>query len=653
MIGDIIDKRTPISAYQPPKPVADLTADVKKDYSQGAEILNRSWNELNDYSVIDRMNKDQRTFNALVDESVENPAEAWKWRGTRSKARKKALAMHAHLTANYIVPMVSAQNDDDEEDRGMADIMRDILDWMIAPTNSNYQSSFLMASMGMLVNPVTYLGAEYCEVMQKVKTKTDNGYETKEVLDEVLSGFQAPVYSADQILITNAFEQNIQKQRRVIKRRYIEYAEARAKWEDHENWQYVQKGLKSVYNEEDGLFYDVKDDEHPNLVAEETVLGRREDLEVVYLNGIYMGETDVEANPIKFRDHQDRPKYNVVPFGYHRVNEHFFYYKSMMFELGWENQLYDAMSELVMNRALLEVEMPIAISGVDDIDSDVIFPGASIAMSDPQSKITPLLPAANFGAGFEALKETDDSMGESSVSEVQQGQLPAASQKAYSVAQAAHAAKVVLSGVGKTLGVSVAQYGSLMTDIAVNHVTVAQVVELGGGKTKLKYKAFLLNNKNVGGRQSNKRIVFDEALLGADMTEEEQNDASLALLDQVGYPNHKEHIYRVNPELFARMKYLVRVDPEEMYPKNKEYQQALDQNMYTLLRADPLIEPEALLRRLLYSNYGGEGEEMISKNTQMLPAIMNAAQQPAQSAAGARAEQKGLSTGLPRSPVAV
>jgi hypothetical protein len=141
MIGDIIKDRTPISLYHPPQEVIELTKDVQRDYAQGVEILNRSWTEFNGYPVIERMNKDQRTFNALVDESVENPAEAWKWRGTRSKARKKALALHAHLTANFIVPMVSAQNEDDEEDQGMADIMHDILDWMAEPTNSNYQSS--------------------------------------------------------------------------------------------------------------------------------------------------------------------------------------------------------------------------------------------------------------------------------------------------------------------------------------------------------------------------------------------------------------------------------------------------------------------------------------------------------------------------------
>jgi hypothetical protein len=107
------DKSTPISLYQPSKEVCDFTADVKKEYGQGIEILNRPWNELNDYLIIERMNKDQRTFNALVDETVENPAEGWKWRG---------LAMHAHLTANYIVPWSAPTM------KRTAACMRDILD---------------------------------------------------------------------------------------------------------------------------------------------------------------------------------------------------------------------------------------------------------------------------------------------------------------------------------------------------------------------------------------------------------------------------------------------------------------------------------------------------------------------------------------------
>jgi hypothetical protein len=102
--GDLY-KNSPVSLYQPDQAVADLTACAKKEFNYGWEILHRPYPELNDYSVIDRMNKDQRTFNSFVDESVEDPNEAWKWRGTRSMARNRAMAMHAHLTNTYFIDL--------------------------------------------------------------------------------------------------------------------------------------------------------------------------------------------------------------------------------------------------------------------------------------------------------------------------------------------------------------------------------------------------------------------------------------------------------------------------------------------------------------------------------------------------------------------
>lgn len=651
MIGDI-HKKTPLSAYQPSKDVGDLTAVVKQDFLAGDEILNRTWTELNDYSVIDRMNKDQRTFNAFVDTSIEDENDSWKWRGTRSMARNKAIAMHAHLTANYIVPEISAQNEDDQEDIDMADVMHDIVEWMTSPGNSNYQPAFLMATMGMLVNPVTYLAADYAEVYADKKEKLANGKYTKtEYIDEVLSGFQSKVYSADQILITNAFEQNIQKQRALNKRRYIDYTEAEAKYGEHDNWTYVEPGIKSIYNDEDGLFYDVKDDEDAiNLVEESTYLNRREDTEVCFINGIYMGEQDVfEGNPMKHRNNRDAPKYNIVPFGYNRINEHFFYYKSMMNALGWDNDLIDAMYETTMNKELLNLLMPIAVTGEESVDTDIIFPGSVTAFANKDTQVRSLLPGSNSSSGYNAMTAIEKSISDGSVNDVQEGNLPDPNQKAYSVAEASQNAKILLSAVGKTLAESVTQFGSLMTDIAVNHLTVADVEELSGGETKLKYKSFILNDKTVNGKKANKRIKFDEGLMGYEMDEEEKKNMGLQLAEEVGYPHNKEHLYIVNPPLFARMKYLVRTDPNRMFIKNQEYQQGVMKELYTLLRQDPLIEPEALVRKLTYAYFRSEGEELMSKNGGIVQQIMGNNQPQPQETGGPKVESpisKSLSTGV-------
>lgn len=614
---ELYTKRKNISAYQPPQDIANFTKVAQECYAKGWEILHKPWIELNDYSPIERDNMDGRTFNAFVDESIEDPAEAWKWRGTRSKARNKGIVMHANLTGAYLLPLFDAQNKEDELDRGISEIMRDVVEWMTQPAVSDYQSAYFAVTQGMLTNSVTYLGAEYLQIYQTIKSKQEDGsYKKEEILDEVLSGFKCPVYSTSEVLIQNAYVRNIQRQSKVIKRKWIDYHEAESKYGEHENWGFVQPGFKSIFNAEDGLFYDVKDEEHPALVEEIIIECRKEDYGIPLLGGIYLGDSSLEGNPIKHRDNKGAPKYNIVPFGYHRIGEHFYFYKSLMNGLGWDNGLYDAMTELVMNRAILEVEMPTMISGSDEVDSDIVFPSSVVAFKDKDVRVTPLLPPANLLAGFRALDDTADSMSEGSVNETQMGQLPEASQKAYSVAQAQANAKKIIRGVGKTLGESVMQYGLLMADIAINHLTIPQIDEITGDNLKTKYPQFVLVNKNIGGKMVNKRIRFDESLIGREYTQKEVDEMSLDLLTEAKYPEHKELLYRVNPYLFSKMKYLCRIDVEEMFPKNDEYWQGLLTNLFGILRNDPYISQEGIRRKLLYSYFKSEGEELLEKNPQ-------------------------------------
>lgn len=610
MIGDIYKKNT-VSAYQPSKEVADITNIVRKDYEVGHNILNKSYVELNNRSILEDRDRGQLTFNAFVDESIEDPATAWQWRGTRSKARNKAIQMHAHLTAGYIIPMFMAQDDDDEEDRDFADLMRDSVEWMVV--NSNYRPSFFSVSMGMLVNPVTYLNPNYNEVFQKIKVKNDSGeYTTQEILDEVLSGFQANVLSCDQVLISNAYEQNVQRHRFNITRNYIEYGEAYSKYHKHEHWQFVSPGVKSLYNPDDGLFYDIKDDDHPFLVEEVIYKNRRDDTEIAFVNGIYFGDDNVEFNPIKHRDNRGAPKYNVVPYGYQRINEHFFFYKSLMNAQYWDNLLLDEMYKLGMNRAFLDVNMPIGVTGLDKIDSDIVFPSSVTAISDPDAKVFPILPAANMGNLFNGMDIIERSMDESSVNATSGGQLPDPNMKATAILEAKQSAATLLQGLGQTLAESTVQIGNLMSDIVLNHITVPQVEEIAGGaNVKLKYKTLLLNNKTVNGKEMSRVLRFDDALLGREMSEEEKEKRSLELLKESGYPKTEREIYLINPLLFSRRKYLARVEPQRMFPENEEYRQSLLMSVYNLFQANPYVELQSLTRKTLHAFFRSETDDIM------------------------------------------
>lgn len=613
MYTEYIDKRTHnISDYQPSSEVMELTKTFRDAFGKGYEILNRTWPELNNYSFIERENKDQRTFNAFVDESIEDPNEAWKWKGTRSLARDKAIDMHAHMTSVLAVPMAFAQNEAQEEDRQYSNYMRDVLEWMAV--NSEYRENYVKIMLGVLYSPIKWLGAEWVEAYTKIKERDDDGtLTTKEVLDEELSGFRAPVYSVDQVLFTNVYEQNVQRQYIIIKRQYKPYADVERRWSWHDNFIYVKPGIRTVCSSDDNLFYDIKDDAHDGLVEEATGYCRQTDTEVTFLNGIYMGDPKADANAMSHRDNFNLPKVPLTSFGYRLLNEHFFGYKSLTNETGWDDSLLNAMYENVMNREFLDVNMPMALYGVEDFSSAVVYPGATVAFENPDAKAEPLLPRNT--AGWQAMDKIEDSIKGKSISDTMSGNLPQATQKAYSVARAEQNAKTILRGALRSISISVMKYGDLMKDIAVQHLTVAQWDEIIGAE---KYRTLILKDQLVDGKQISKRLVFDDALIGKRMSEKDKEKAQLKMLTDVGWPKHKEHVYKINPHVFSKLKYLIRIEPDEMLEKNQAFEKAINERMYALLRQDPLVSGEALVRKLLNSNYRGEADELMARD-QKLP----------------------------------
>lgn len=608
MLADIY-KNSQVAAYQPPDEVAKFTSVAKKEFTLGTDILRRPWDELNGHSVIDRTNMDKRTFNSFVDESVDDPNEAWKWRGTRSLARNKAMAMHAYMTQEYIIPAIFAQNDNQEEDQAVSEVMHDLVEYLTI--NSNYRQSFMGVALGMLVNPVTYLEASWNEVFQTIKEKSEGGYSKQEILDEVLSGFKANVLGPDQVLITNAYEPNIQRQRSICKVHYREYTELKQQYGDHPNWTYVQPGMLNVFNSDDGLFYETKDDTHPFWVQETTYMSRTDDTEVCFLGGIYMGNDNVEWNPMRHRDNRGAPKYNITPFGYEPISEHFAFFKSLMFRVGWDNKLLDAMYEVTMNREFLDLEMPVAVSGAEQVDTSVVFPGAQISSLNPNFKVTPIIPPRGTNP-YAALREIEGSMEESSISKTQTGALPEASQKAYTVAQAAQAARTILGAVGKTLGESIRQYGDLMVDIVINHMTTPQVDEISGNSS---YRKFILQDKMMDGKKVSKEIRFDDELMGRPMTKGQHRQYAMKMLEESGYPDNKKAIVVLNPFLFSKMKYFTRIEPDQMSPKSKYLEQVLMERLYSLLLNNPNVDLAELTRELVNEFKPGAAGKLMAKQT--------------------------------------
>ena len=653
MIGTI-HKGATKSAYQPPQSVVAFTKKAREDYQIGWDILHSSREELNNNSVITEMNRNQKLFNSFVEDLSANPDESWRWVGTRPITRNKIVSILGHITAQITVPNVFAQNDQDEEDKQAGNVMRDILTWMTQ--NSGYNKDFVLAVLGALVNPVTLMGAEFNHVLQSIKERMENGELTiSETRDEILSGFQTHVYSADQILITNAHEQNIQKQRVIIKRVFVDYSTAEALFGHHENFGFVSPGRKVLFNEDDGLFYDIKEDTNTNLVEIATYYNRRADVEVPFVTGIYMGDNVLrqqvdedgepmidgdgalvvdelnpeDLNPIKHRDNRNAPKYPFAPIGYERINEHFFYFKSAVAKLAPEQNLVDAMYRMVMDGTFLSVMPPVAIRGDSEIETDVWFPGAAHHVSQ-DTQVEPLTAGNDLNAGYRGLQEIERSMEQSSQSDIRQGISQQGTQTAFEIARLEQNARIQLGNFGKELGIFVAQIGQLMVDIALQHLTVAESEEILGGQVRLKYRPFLVADQDFGGKRITKYIRFMDELIGRRLTEKELKQRQIRLLKESGgkIKNGKveveKMIYEVNPVLFSRMKYLVRVEPDSMLPKNEAFDKALKLEVYDRVLISPhlLQDPEAMTaitRDFLF----GALQETRGEEDKYLPKVQN------------------------------
>jgi hypothetical protein len=178
-------------------------------------------------------------------------------------------------------------------------------------------------------------------------------------------------------------------------------------------------------------------------------------------------------------------------------------------------------------------------------------------------------------------------------------------------------AEMILKGVGANLAISITQYGNLMADIAIQHITAPQVDEILGGEVRLKYRTLTVQDKVVDGKQMSKVLRFDESLLGREMSDEEKDERSLKLLKESGYPKQTKSIYLINPLLFSRLKYLSKVEPAKMFPQSEEYRQAILTQIYAQFVQNPYISLEALTRKTLYSFFKGETEDIMKDEDQI------------------------------------
>ncbi len=581
MIGNfLLDKEgkiiSQVSAYQPAEDIKNLTERISQDFSVAYNNQHKPFTEFNDVSLLQRADIDQKRWNAYRQPQSQDIDEMWRWNGIRPITRNRILGIVAQMTANIVIPAPFAQNDKDEVDKMAAQVMRDLLEFNIR--NSNYLDNYVMWITDALVNPVAYMGCGFFEAFQTIKEENEGKISKKEVIDGVLSGFQTFNIPLDEILIGNFYQKNLDRQRYVIRRRYIDYDEAKSLRGDHKNFGYIEPGIKSVFDGDSSMFYNIVDDNLQTLCEEVTYYNRLEDSEIQFINGIYVGDDDTEANPIKHRDNENKPKYNFSKMGYEDISSRFFFYKSAAWKLGDDDELVIRTEQLLADATFLETMPPTVTSGTGQLSEAIAIPGKNTTFENIDAKITPIHLGSSLSSAFNLLLKKEKDISESSQDPLMSG-VQTSAKTATESALLAQNAKITLGRFGAMLSNSLKKFGELMIDVILQHQTIGEVEMISDTESAQKFKTFIVSTEE-NGQKLTKKITFKPEMIGEEISPEKAKQKSYEMLDKEGGIDSDTRIYEVNPEKWRKLKYFITVDVDQLLPlslRDSQNQQAMMQ----------------------------------------------------------------------------
>lgn len=623
------------SAYQPSDEIKKLFAQVQQDYQIAWSLQNRTFDEFDGYSLLQRAKLDQQTFGAFVGAQFVPKQNRWRWRGRKNTARNNVIGILAHVIAGMLFPYCYAYNEEDEADEMTAKVMRILIENHLK--KANYELKFLFMMTSALVNPAVFVEIEYVEAMQRIKIKNADGtYRVEEAVDELLSGLNLNIIPIDSILLADFFTFDLQRQPNIIRVRRIPWDEARKIYagkyiiDGVDQFDFVQAGMTRVVisAQDNQTLYDVDWTlADANYVQVITASYRPEDLEVDFVGGVYMGPgKDVyNSNPFKHRrmslikdEWVSIPIYNYAKSGFEPLDPagRFAYYKSACFKEFWDSMSEDRAYQLAQDGMSLDVIKPLFMSGVAKVDSTVMVPGATIAMPMGAS-VTPYQLSPNLAAALNIMRVNQDNMS-LSTQDQQAGGVAQPNVTATASIRAEQNAKVILGVFATMISDLIRQVGELTMDCIIMHTTVGEIDATIPGKLGMKFQKIMVKGKENGKDITNK-IEFSSDMMGDTMTKQKANDLEWDMFFKAGGMSANQINYKVNPYKFARNQFSLYIDPSQIVSHSMGTDQLRKERAFNILmdpRVAPFVDQQAVVDKFVLEEYSdGDPDEFKKKDT--------------------------------------
>jgi hypothetical protein len=589
--------------YFPTDLEVKVRGQILNDFTLGYQTMYRPRQEFNDLSVLQRDQVDSLAFNTFQPSNGENAegdvANAWRSNAIRPIERNKAISMAGHAAGRLGFLRLQATDNEARPDDDAAMVVNSAMDWV----NATYfpKEFWLHAILQSEASPACIVHHEFRQVFRQTKTtrNADGSWNMKPMLDEANSGFMATIVPTDQIYIENIFEKDLQKQRFVLWRRVQSHDQLDAKYRGRKNWDKVRKGMQLLFNDANQGFYFAYD---PNLrgeLGEEIMYWTKADggSFVTMVNGVVIGEADAK-NP------REDGLFPFAKWFYSWIRDNFFYGKSLVFAVSHDANIINTLYPVLVDGAILDTMKPTKYIGKDTIGSDVIIPGATVTMRDPNSKLEPLLPPMQTGNLLTAMQEVEKSLDQTANTQATPANRPGGI-TAYEMSLRDQQVQQDLGPFySELIGASVQMTRLVMGDV-LQYMTVADVNQMQGAKAGLKYKSFLVDLKSGDNKAKRRRVKFEP--IGDEMADPAKAlAASYDILEEQGGLNAETEIVKADPVRIRALKYSMMMTDDVLQPKSesvrfKQNLEMLDQIIKTEQVRPGLNNMEAVVKKLLYS----------------------------------------------------
>lgn len=540
--------------WQPSDEMKEVRSDIVKKMTLGYTSQNKPRVEFNDLSLIQTTMEDLMAFNTYQPNDGDWPdgdqANSWRSTAIRPIERNKVMSVAGHAAGRLGFLKLTAIDEGSKPQEEAAEVLNSLLEY--AKQNWFQPETLLGMTLASLYAPKAFVHLEFSEVYRPhKKKKVGNKWTYDWKLDEDMSGFQTTVVPPDQLFFENIFERDIQKQAWIIWRRVQSFSLLAAKYGNWKNWDKVRPGMHLVFNDPNANFYYVYDPNMWSDVQEEVIYWSKDNggCKLVMVGGVVIGEPDA-PNP------REDGAYPFAAWGYQMIRTNFLFDKSLVSSVKQDAKVLNTLYPLIMDGAVLSTIPPTVATGSEIVGSDVIIPGMTTTLKDKDATLKPLMAPPDIGKAMAALTEVEKSLDQTV--DVTPFGIDKSGVTAYQISVIEQQKEEAIGPFRDSLLSASTQLTRLVMGDILQHFTAIDADKITGD-APLVYKTFLTGN-GVG----RKRIRFEDMSKATDPLKE-----SYKTLEEQGGMKAEVPLYRVNPEKFRDLKFMLVMSDDVLKPKSE------------------------------------------------------------------------------------